>query len=105
MRDKELDILFEKIYEDNVMGKISDERFAKLSVKYEDEQKDLTEKMNRLKEEITNNESKNISTDMFIAIVRKYTRARKLTPPMLNELIEKIEVFQSEKLAERQYKN
>ncbi len=97
-RDKELDILFEKIYEDNVMGKISDERFAKLSVKYEDEQKGLTEKMNRLKEEITNNKSKNISTDMFIATVRKYTRAKKLTPQMLNELIEKIEVFQSEKI-------
>lgn len=97
-RDKELDILFEKIYEDNVMGKISDERFAKLSVKYEDEQKGLTEKMNRLKEEITNNKSKNISTDMFIRAVRKYTRAKKLTPQMLNELIEKIEVFQSEKI-------
>ena len=75
-RDKELDILFEKIYEDNVMGKISDDRFAKLSVKYEDEQKAVNEKINNLKDEISNGKSKNISTDMFIATVKKYTRAK-----------------------------
>lgn len=97
-RDKELDMLFEKIYEDNAMGKISDDRFAKLSVKYEDEQKGINEKMQYLKEEISNSKIKNVSTDMFIQTVRKYTRAKKLTPQMLNELIEKIEVFQSEKV-------
>ena len=97
-RDKELDILFEKIYEDNAMGKISDDRFAKLSVKYEDEQKAINEKMQNLKDEISNGKSKNVSTDMFIATVQKYTRAKKLTPQMLNELIDKIEVYQSEKI-------
>ena len=97
-RDKELDILFEKIYEDNAMGKISDDRFAKLSVKYEDEQKAVNEKINNLKDEISNGKSKNVSTDMFIATVQKYTRAKKLTPQMLNELIDKIEVYQSEKI-------
>lgn len=97
-RDKELDILFEKIYEDNAMGKISDDRFAKLSVKYEDEQKAVNEKMQNLKDEISNGKSKNVSTDMFIATVQKYTRAKKLTPQMLNELIDKIEVYQSEKI-------
>lgn len=76
-RDKELDILFEKIYEDNAMGKISDDRFAKLSVKYEDEQKAVNEKMQNLKDEISNGKSKNVSTDMFIATVQKYTRAKK----------------------------
>lgn len=97
-RDKELDMLFEKIYEDNAMGKISDDRFAKMSVKYEDEQKAVNEKMQKLKDEISASKSKNVSTDMFIATVQKYTRARKLTPQMLNELIEKIEVYQSEKI-------
>ena len=98
-RDKELDILFEKIYEDNAMGKISDDRFAKLSVKYEDEQKAVNEKIQNLKDEISNGKSKNVSTDMFIATVQKYTRAKKLTPQMLNEqLIDKIEVYQSEKI-------
>ena len=47
--------------------------------------------MNRLKEEITNSKSKNISRDMFIPAVRKYTRAKKLTSQMLNELIEKFD--------------
>lgn len=80
------------------MGKISDDRFAKLSVKYEDEQKAVNEKINNLKDEISNGKSKNVSTDMFIATVQKYTRAKKLTPQMLNELIDKIEVYQSEKI-------
>lgn len=97
-RDKELDVLFEKIYEDNAMGKISDDRFAKLSVKYEDEQKSVNEKIENLKEEISIGKSQNVSADMFIGMVQKYTRAKKLTPQMLNELIEKIEVYQSEKI-------
>lgn len=97
-RDKELDILFEKIYEDNVSGKISDERFAKMSVKYESEQKELKEKVNALQTELDNEKSKAVTSDMFLSSVRKYTRARKLTPRMLNELIDKIEVYQAEKI-------
>ena len=97
-RDKELDMLFEKIYEDNAMGKISDDRFSKLSQKYEDEQMAVNEQIKKLKAEIEVRKSKNISTDMFMAAVQKYTRAKKLTPQMLNELIDKIEVFQSEKI-------
>lgn len=97
-RDKELDILFEKIYEDNAMGRISDDRFAKLSVKYETEQKELTAKIRELQEELDQSKIKTVSTDMFMETVRKYTRARKLTPQMLNELIDKIEVYQSEKI-------
>ena len=98
IRDKELDVLFEKIYEDNAMGKISDDRFAKMSVKYEAEQKELNEKMKALQEEIGQSKIKTVSTDMFIETVRKYTRARKLTPQMVNELIDKIEVYQAEKI-------
>ena len=97
-RDKELDNLFEHIYEDNVSGKISDDRFAKLSVKYETEQKEVAARMKELQEELDNDKSKAVTSDMFMASVRKYTRARKLTPRMLNELIEKIEVHQSEKI-------
>ncbi len=97
-RDKELDILFEKIYEDNAMGRISDDRFAKMSVKYETEQKELTAKIKELQEELDQSKIKTVSTDMFMETVRKYTRARKLTPQMLNELIDKIEVYQSEKI-------
>ena len=97
-RDEELDGLFERIYEDNVSGKLSDDRFAKMSRRYEDEQKELSEKIKKLRSEIEKQSSRSMTTDMFIGLVRKYTRTRKLTPRMLNELVEKIEVFNAEKI-------
>ena len=97
-RDEELDGLFERIYEDSVSGKLSDDRFAKMSRRYEDEQKELAEKIKKLRSEIEKQSSRSMTTDMFIGLVRKYTRARKLTPRMLNELVEKIEVFNAEKI-------
>lgn len=97
-RDEELDGLFERIYEDNVSGKLSDDRFAKMSRRYEDEQKELAEKIKKLRSEIEKHSSQAMTTDMFISLVRKYTRARKLTPRMLNELVEKIEVYDAEKI-------
>ena len=96
-RDEEVDGLFERIYEDNVSGKLSDDRFAKMSRRYEDEQKELAEKIKKLRSEIEKQSSQAMTTDMFISLVRKYTRARKLTPRMLNELVEKIEVYHAEK--------
>lgn len=95
-RGSEIDRLFEHLYEDNASGKISDERFAKLSSKYESEQKSISERVEELKkayDEMANESSK---TESFIRAVKKYTRVKKLTPLMLNELIEKIEVFQTE---------
>ena len=97
-RDDELDGLFEHIYEDNVSGKLSDDRFAKMSRRYEEEQKELSEKIKKLRSEIEKQNSRAASTDMFVSIVRKYTRARKLTPRMLNELVEKIEVYNAERI-------
>lgn len=97
-RDEELDGLFERIYEDNVSGKLSDDRFAKMSRRYEDEQKELSEKIKKLRSEIEKQSSRSMTTDMFIGLVRKYTRVRKLMPRMLNELVEKIEVFNAEKI-------
>ena len=97
-RDDELDGLFERIYEDNVSGKLSNDRFAKMSRRYEEEQKEFSEKIKKLRSEIEKQSSRATSTDMFVSIVRKYTRARKLTPRMLNELVEKIEVYNAEKI-------
>ena len=90
--------MFERIYEDNVSGKLSDERFAKMSRRYETEQKELSEKIKALRSEMEKLSSKTMTTDMFISTVRKYTRAKKLTPRMLNELIERIEVHQAVKI-------
>ena len=97
-RDEELDGLFERIYEDNVSGKLSDDRFAKMSRRYEDEQKEISEKIKALRAEMDKLSSKSVTADMFISTVRKYTRAKVLTPRMLNELIDHIEVHQAEKI-------
>ncbi len=97
-KDKELDVLYEKIYEDNALGKINDERFSKLSSKYDEEQKEINDKIKVLTDEISEKKSKTVTSDMFLRAVRKYTRIKKLTPQILNELIEKIEVYQSEKI-------
>ena len=97
-RDRELDTLFERIYEDNVAGKLTDERFARMSAKYDAEQKELTEKIKATRDAIDKSAAKAITTDMFISTVRKYTRARKLTSRMVNELIDHIEVHQAEKV-------
>ena len=97
-RDCELDGLFERIYEDNISGKLSDERFAKMSQRYEEEQAELSEKIKALRKELDKLSGDSVSTDMFLATVRKYTRAKKLTPRMLNELVNHIEVHQAEKI-------
>lgn len=95
VRDKELDVLFEKIYEDNALGKISDDRFKKLAQKYEDEQSSIAERIGELKAKFDEATSKVANTDTFIAAVRKYTRIRKLTPRVLAELIDHIDVHQA----------
>ena len=95
-RDKEIDGLFEHIYEDNVSGKITDDRFKKLSSKYEEEQQSIVERIDQLKKTFDEMSSKVSNTETFLAAVKKYTCVKKLTPRMLNELIEKIEVSQYE---------
>ena len=97
-RDDELDGLFERIYEDNLSGKLSDERYAKMSRRYEEEQAGLAEKIKTLRKELDKLSSEAVSTDMFLSTVRRYTRAKKLTPRMVNELIDHIEVYQAEKI-------
>lgn len=97
-RYNQLDVLFERIYEDNVEGKISDERFKKMSTKYEEEQAELKEKISFLKKEMKKIENQSTTTDDFLKAVRKYTRVKKLNTRMLNDLIEKIEVFKAEKI-------
>ena len=79
-------------------GKLTDERYARMARSYEDEQQQLAERIKAVKAELDKQTNKAMTTDMFISCVRKYTRARKLTPRMLNELIEKIEVFHAEKV-------
>ena len=71
---------------------------ARMSQRYEAEQLELKERMKNLRTEIEKLASKSVSTGMFLSIVRKCTRAKKLTPRMLNELVNHIEVHQAEKI-------
>ena len=74
-----------------------------MSVKYETEQKENEVKINELQAELDNEQNRAVTSDMFLSSVRKYTRARKLTLRMLNELIDKIEVYQAEKIDGKRY--
>jgi DNA invertase Pin-like site-specific DNA recombinase len=96
-RDRELDRLFSRMYEDNIAGKIDDDRFGRLSSQYTAEQKELAESVKAISAELDRQDGRAMTTDMFISTVRKYTRAKKLTERMLNELIERIEVHHIEK--------
>lgn len=97
-REKELDKLFERLYEDNVSGKISDDRFRKMSSKYENEQTDITERATSLRDLIEELSGRAETNEKFVATVKKYTRVKKLTSRMLNELIDHIEVYHAEKV-------
>ena len=94
----EIDNLFMHIYEDNVSGKITDDRFRNLSFNYDKEQQELKIKIEQLSKYIENTEKKDTDITQFISNVKKYTEIDKLTPEILNELIEKILVHQTEKI-------
>ena len=96
-RDKELDTLFNRMYEDNIAGKIDDSRFARMSKSYTAEQAEIAEKVKILQADLLKSEDKEVTAEMFIKDVRQYAKARKLTIEMLNTLIDKIEVFHAEK--------
>lgn len=94
----EIDNLFMHIYEDNISGKLTDERFRNLSFNYDKEQKELKTKIEQLSKEINNTEKKTTDLTQFISNVKKYTEITELTPEILNELIEKILIHQAEKV-------
>ena len=96
-RVSELDKLFTRLYEDNVSGKISDERFKMMSKNYEAEQKELRQIIPELSQFIEASEQKNADTAQFIGIVCKYSEIPKLTPEIMHEFIEKIVVYAPDK--------
>ena len=96
-RVAELDKLFTRLYEDNVSGKISDERFDMMSKGYEDEQAELKVKISKLSVAIEEKEQKSADTSQFLEVVRKYTEITELTPEIMHELIERIVVHAPDK--------
>lgn len=88
----ELEVIIGKLYEDSALGKITPERFQKLLDNYEAEQKELTEKRDSLQKELSEQKKKADETESFLQLITGYKDIRELTAPMLNELIDRIEV-------------
>lgn len=89
-RIQELDKIFQRIYEDNISGKLSDERFMKLSKGYEEEQHTLQEEQTSLEKELQKEEKQSVDVKQFLSVVRKYTNLTELTPEIVHEFIDKI---------------
>ena len=96
-RVSELEVLLCKIYEDNILGKLSDSRYATLDAQYEKEQSELTAEISALEKAIRSYEKHEKDADRFIALIDKYENFDKLTIAMLNEFIEKILVHERDR--------
>ena len=92
-RYSEVDMLFERTYEDNVSGKLSDERFMKLSQRYDEEQQSLKKEIAELESICDKEDSRVYSKNQFLKAVRKFMQMKTLTPTMLHELVERIDVY------------
>lgn len=95
-RIAEIDSIIMKLFEQNVAGKISDGRFEKMSVTYENEQRELEERRKALKEKIEAEDYKTKNTNQFLETIRKYENVTELNRSMLVELIDSIYVYQAE---------
>ena len=91
-RIAELDVIFKRIYEDNISGKLSDERFIKLSRDYEQEQEQLKAVVETLGREVKQQEQKKTNVRKFISVVKKYTDMTQLDATILREFVEQIRV-------------
>lgn len=97
-RIKELDKLIERIYEDNVLGKIPDARFSKMMASYEAEQNQLVTETAKAEESLKTMEQDKVDLRAFLETIRQCTDIKELTPAIVNRLIRRIEVHNSEKV-------
>jgi site-specific DNA recombinase len=96
-RIQELDLLFQRLYEDNVANRITDERFLQLSATYEAEQAALKKESAKLEAELAEEKQTAINTKRFLALVRSYIEIDALSPTILHDFIEKIMVHAPDK--------
>lgn len=89
-RNNELNVLFRRLYEDNVLGKVTNEQFRMLSEGYNAEQRELTERLPVLKQEIENLKAAASNVERFVEIANKYTNLQELTPEVLRTFIARI---------------
>ena len=97
-RITKLDGIIQRLYEDNLDGKISDERFAKMTATYEQEQKDLQARVIVLRETLSKAKAQRLNIDSFLAQVKKYTEVKELDAEIIRALVERIDVFKPEKV-------
>ncbi len=97
-RNNELDVLFERIYEDSVSEKISEDRFAKMSSKYESEQATISQRISELKKEIRQQSHQSGSIAEFLDVVKRYTEMKELTPQILREFVSKIIIHHRQRI-------
>jgi hypothetical protein len=98
-RDEEIDRLIKKIYEDNALDKVSDERMVKLMSEYENEQVVLCAQIDRLEAAILDAADKCASVEQFVEMVKQHTIIKRLTAPIVNRFVDHIVVHQAEKVA------
>ncbi len=95
-RIAEIDVLIERLYTDNISGKVTDERYIKMSSKLEDEQAALVATLEMLTEEISEQESRAVNVDRFLELVRRTTKIETLTPAIVHEFIDRIIIHEPE---------
>lgn len=95
-RSEKVVLLYEKLYEDNATGKVTDEWFMQMSHKYEVERMDLKAKIAELRDNLDSLGRMTQNKDRFIAAIRKFVEMEHLTAPLLRELIDKIVVYETE---------
>lgn len=93
-RNEELNLLFKRLYEDNVLGKVTNEQFRMLSDGYNAEQKTTVERLEQLKVEIERLKSTAVNVERFVSLARRYTDIRELTPEILRTFISKIVIHE-----------
>lgn len=93
----ELDRLIEKIYEDNALGRLSDERYARMMTNYEKEQKMLMAEVEQSQKILSESEQQTVDMRLMLRTLRELTDVKELTPTLVNSLIQRIEVHSNDK--------
>ena len=95
---KEVDVLYEKLFEEKILGSLTEDRFKKLSYKYEDEQAELKQKIKRLKLLVAEEQTHGMNADCFLRLVRHYTHMQTLTPEIRHAFIDRVVVYHRENI-------
>lgn len=96
-RIADLDKLIERIYEDTILGNLSEDRFRRMSQSYENEQKDLLAAVEHDEQALRKAEQEKVDLRVFLEMIRKCSDLKELTPTIVNTLIKRIEVHDSTK--------